>query len=427
MTFLDTMAAISRRVTRRRVLVMTDQGASSLSNIVVAILVARSFDAPEPFGAFSLAMIAYQLSLGVVRSVVGEALLSLYSTESASVRRGQVADLVGATLSTSLLGSAVLWALSIPLGGLSGAALAGLAVVLPLVLLQDTWRFVFVIDRPGATLALDLVWLGAVVVALGFAPHAAGVTWYVVVWGLTGGLGAILGFVLNGGPYTGLHPWRWLVQHRSVTSRFLGETFTARALFQLQMSGLGAIAGLDALGAVRAAQLFYGPLNTLNAGVYLAVVPEGAVVRDQPQRLRRKLVVVCLGLATVGAAWMLVGLMFPTSWGRALFGTTWQAADDLMFPMGLVTIFAALMLGGLLGLRSLADAKRSLRARLKATPWLAVCPLAGAALSGALGFTIGAAMGTAIAAAIWWSTFESALEDVDGTASLGLTQPQRAL
>jgi O-antigen/teichoic acid export membrane protein len=413
MTAFGPVLRASQRVTRRRVLVMCDQAASSLSNIVVAVLVARSFDTPEPFGAFGLAMVAYQLALGVARSLVGEALLSLYSNESAAVRRRLVGDLIGATLSVGLIGSVTLWAVSGWLGGLSGDALVGLAVVLPLVLIQDMWRYVFVIDRPGSGLALDVVWLVVVVGALLFAPADAGVTWFVLMWGLGGAFGAVLGFVLNLGPLGGFHPWRWVVDHRAVTVRFLGETFTARALFQVLMSGLGAIAGLGALGAVRATQLFYGPLNTLNAGIYMAVVPEGAAARHEPERLRRKLATVSAALASLVAGWMLVGLMLPDRWGRAMLGTTWEDAEGLMLPMGLATIASAVMIGGLLGLRSLADAKRSLQARLKVTPWLGVCPLLGAVIDGARGFAIGTALGTAMAALIWWATFRAALNDVE--------------
>ena len=48
---------------------MADQGVSSLSNIVVAVIVARSVSAAE-FGAFGVAMVVYQLGLGLTRAAV---------------------------------------------------------------------------------------------------------------------------------------------------------------------------------------------------------------------------------------------------------------------------------------------------------------------------------------------------------------------
>jgi hypothetical protein len=56
---------VSSPQNRRRVLVLADQAASSLSNVVVAVLVARSFpDVIEPFAAFSLAIMVFQFLVG---------------------------------------------------------------------------------------------------------------------------------------------------------------------------------------------------------------------------------------------------------------------------------------------------------------------------------------------------------------------------
>ena len=78
---------------RRRYLSVADQGVLSLTNIFVALLVARSFEAAEPFGAFGLAMVCHQLILGGTRAVVGEPLLSLYTETGPTVRRRLLPDL----------------------------------------------------------------------------------------------------------------------------------------------------------------------------------------------------------------------------------------------------------------------------------------------------------------------------------------------
>jgi hypothetical protein len=401
---------LRRPAMRRRVVVVADQAVSALSNTLVAVLVARSATAAG-FGAFSLAMVASQLVVGGVRALVGEPLLSLYSAERPSVRRRLEADLQGSTLFLGAISAVVLVVISSVIGGISGAALLSLAAVLVPILVQDAWRYVFIVDRPAAALGIDLVWLGVVMVALPLAPDHVTVTWYVIAWGLAGGLGGLVGLALGWGLPSWPHPWQWLVAHKQVGWRYFGEFVTARASSQLVLTGVGAFAGLAALGAAKASFVYYGILNTLHTGIYLAVVPEGTRRRDRPAELHRMLTVVSAGLVVVAVAWMVAGVLLPDAWGRQLFGATWDEAEDLMVPMGLAMVLGGVASGGLLGLRSLADAQRSLRARLWSTPWLVVCPLVGAAWGGAAGFAAGFALGRLPVSVIWWRAFRASLDD----------------
>jgi hypothetical protein len=132
--FRSVAARLSQPRMRRRVLTMSDQAVSSLSNILAAVLVARAFDSPEPFGAFGLAIVVYQLVLGVNRALVGEPLLSLYSHRDAAERDRVVPDLHGTSLGIALVASAGLAAISAALGGMAVSALLALAWVLPLLL-----------------------------------------------------------------------------------------------------------------------------------------------------------------------------------------------------------------------------------------------------------------------------------------------------
>ena len=54
-------------------------------------------------------------------------------------------------------------------GGPAGSALLALAVVLPLMLVQDAWRYVFIVGRPAA-LTIDLVWLVSSCAAVALDP-----------------------------------------------------------------------------------------------------------------------------------------------------------------------------------------------------------------------------------------------------------------
>ncbi len=398
---------MSARVNRRRALVMADQGVSSLSNVVVSIIAARSLSA-DGFGAFSAAMVAFMLVQGVCRAVIGEPLLSRYSSSDATVRSALVSDIIGGALVTSLAGSLVVGVAGLAVGGTVGPALLAVALVVPLVTVQDTWRYVFMIDRAGAALAVDVVWLVSVCAVLPMAPGGAGPAWFLGAWGVTAGLGALVGLLFVAGTLSVPHPTRWLYANRDMSSRFLGEFVTGQSIGQVVLIALSAISGLSVIGAVRATQVFYGPLNTVHQGIYLALVPEGAQAAS-PARLRRLMVKASVLLMAVAVVWMCIGLTLPDAWGSWLFRDTWGLADDLMLPMGLAMIAGSASTGGFAGVRALGAARESLRARLLTLgPQLAL-PLAGAAMAAGTGFAVGFGLANAASAVIWWSAFGAAL------------------
>jgi hypothetical protein len=393
---------------RRRVACILDQGASSLSNVVVFVLAARTLP-PTAVGAFGIAMLGYQLVLGGVRAMVGEPLLSGYSHLGPTARRQVSADLLGSAFFLSLVASALTAGLSWVFGGITGAALLALAVILPFVVMQDTWRFVLIIDRAAAALATDVLWLVLVLVVLTQAPAGADVAWFVYAWGITGGVSALGAHLLGWGLAARPHPWRWIVQHRDMAGRFFGEFVTANATAHLSTAGLSAVSGLVAVGAAKASQVFFGPITTAHNALALVVVPEGARSRDDPRRLRRMMYIVAAVISLLALLWTVVGAFLPDRWGASLFGATWPAVSELMLPMGLGLVAAGVASAGLIGLRALGDAQRSLQARLASAPPLALLPLAGAVADDAVGFVVGLGVARLVSAVIWWQMFSRSL------------------
>ncbi len=404
---------------------MADQGVSSLSNVVVSIIAARSLSA-DGFGAFAVATVGYLVTVGFGRALVGETFLSTYSAADHRVRRALVPDMIGASVVVSLVAAAVVGVGGTIAGGAAGSALVALAIVLPLLLVQDTWRYTFIVDRPVGALTVDVVWLVAVCAVLPLAPADAGADWFVVAWGLTGGLGALAGLAMTARALAVPHPLRWLSNHRQMGSRFIGELVTGQAVSQLVLVGVGAIAGLSVLGGVRAAQVYYGPLNTVHQGIYLALVPEGARV-EQPHRLRMLMVRATVVLVAVAAAWMVIGLAVPDAWGQAVFRDTWAEASELMLPVGLATIAGSAATGAFAGVRSLGDAAASLRARLQTVPPQLLLPLVGAAVASGVGFALGLGLANLVAAAIWWAAFGRALATRRAAPSDAPTEPDPLL
>jgi hypothetical protein len=395
------------RSSRHRAYVLADQGASSLSNVVVTILVANG-SGRNTFGAFSLAMVAYILIAGGIRSVAGEPLLSLYADRGPRARRRIVAEIHGTALFLAMLGSLALVAASVVGRGESGAALLALAAVLPFLIVQDTWRYLFIIDRPGSALTIDMVWLVGVLLALPLVAVGAPVGHYVLAWGISGALGAAVGVYLGWGWPGWPHPWRWLVKHREVCGRYFTEFVVAQGVSQSAFAALAVIAGAASLGAARAAWVIFGPLAVIHAGLYLVLVPEGARLRGDVPAMRRKFLLASAVSMTLSTAWLAVVLLTPSRWGETLFSDTWSRAESLLLPMGLAVIAGGALSGGVLGLRALADARRSLRARLWSTPVLVVAPITGAVLGDATGFVLGMGVANAASAVVWWTMFELA-------------------
>lgn len=393
---------------RRRLVAMGDQAASSLTNVLVAVLVMSAVSQTE-FGAFALAMVLYQIAIGVDRALVGEPFFARHADEPREVRAGLVAELVGAALSVGLVGGAIVSVIGVAVGGLAGSGMVALAPVLPFLLVHDSLRFAFIVDRPGRALAIDVSWLVFVVMVVLAAPADAGASWYVTAWGVAGAAAMVLGLVLAQASHWRVHLLAWLRRTRQDGMRYAGDFLTAQAANYAAVLALGAVSSLATLGAVRASQTFYGPLNTVHLGIYLAVVPDGVRLRDRPGRLRRLMVLTSGGLALLAVCWALVGLGIPDTLGGEVFGDSWPGADELMIPMGLSMVFGGVTAGGFLGLRSLGDAQGSLRSRVLSVPGLLVLPIVGALAGGAVGFAFGAAAGRLLASGIWWSAFEGAL------------------
>ena len=80
------------------------QAVSSLSNVVVALLVAQRVGSAA-FGAFAVTVTTYSVAVGLARALLGEPLLALGSPGNAGGLRG----LVGSALVVGLAG-AVPWA-----------------------------------------------------------------------------------------------------------------------------------------------------------------------------------------------------------------------------------------------------------------------------------------------------------------------------
>jgi hypothetical protein len=327
--------------------------------------------------------------------------------------RAATARAVGTALAVGLVTGAISLVAGLSIGGQIGRAFVGLGIVLPGLLLQDSWRFGFFAGGQGRKAFLnDVVWGIALAPAMLLAAKHGSVLGFVLAWGLSGAVAAGYGCF-----QTGLLPRPsavagWLREQRDLGARYLVENVSNSGASQLRAYGLGALAGLAAVGTVRGAELLLGPFLAVLMGLSLVTVAEAArVLRRSPRRLPLFCLLLGAGQAIAATLWGL-GLLFllPDWVGVHLLGSVWPSASALILPATLAVAGAAFSTGAASGLRALGLARRSLRAQVIASACYVTGGLAGAALGGALGSAWGVAGATITGSAVWWTQLRRALD-----------------
>ncbi len=391
---------------------LADQAASSVSNFVVGVYVARSLGVTA-FGVFSLAWVTYGVVLNVSRGVATDPLMVRFSGVPEASWRGAVARSSGAALGVGAALGAASAAAGLAVGGPVGTAFACLGVVLPGLLLQDAWRFAFFAAGAGRKAFVnDVVWGVALVPALLVAARAGSVSAFVLAWGGSAAVAAVYGCVQSGILPRPSGARTWVREHRDLGYRYLVENVSNSGASQLRAYGLGAIVGVGAVGVIRGAELLLGPFLALLMGLSLVTVAEAArVLRRAPHRLGTFCLVLGGGQAVAALLWGGALLLVPDRLGELVLGGVWSSAAALVVPVTLGVAGAGLGTGAAAGLRALGAARRSLRSQLFASACYVTGGLGGAVVAGTAGSAWGVAAATLCASAVWWLHLRSALRE----------------
>lgn len=389
-----------------------DQAVSSMTNFAVGLYVARSLGTTA-FGIFSLAWVTYGVVLNLSRGLATDPLMVRFSGVPTDVWRTATARATGTALTAGVLAGAVSVLAGFLVGGGLGGAFVALGFVIPALLLQDAWRFTFFAAGHGKKAFVnDVVWGIALVPALFIAHRFDTVVAFVLAWGLSGAVAAGYGCLQAGVRPDPRGTLGWLKRHRDLGTRYLIENVSNSGSSQLRMYGLGAIAGLASVGAVRGAELLLGPFFALLMGLSLVTVAEGArVLQRAPHRMRRFCAVLGAGQAAAALVWGLALLLVPHDAGRFVLGDVWDPASELILPVTIGIAAAGFTTGAAAGLRALGAAKRSLRAQLINSAGYVGFGLIGAFLAGAPGSAWGVALAITSGSAVWWFELHTALND----------------
>jgi O-antigen/teichoic acid export membrane protein len=448
-----------RGVAKRLSWGLGDQAVSSMSNFLVGLVVARELGVAS-FGVFSLAWVTYGVILNVSRGLATDPLVVRFSGVPAERWREATAHAAGTALAVGTVFGVVSAIAGLLMGGTLGSAFIALAVVTPGMLLQDAWRFAFFAAGHGhKAFVNDVVWAVAMIPLLFLAGMHSTVWTFILAWGAAALLAALYGWwqcriaspplgvrgpvpdvfpPARGGPWarssrsdhrarqsrrrrpaqSGVTPHfagmrDWLRTHRDLGARYMVENVSNSGASQLRMYGLGAIAGLADVGAIRGAELLLGPFLALLMGVSLVAVPEAArVLRRAPHRLAKFCLVIGGAQAAAAATWGLALLLVvPDSVGRLLLDEVWEPASHLILPVSLSVTAAGVIAGATAGLRALGAARRSLRVQLVASAGYLGFGLTGAALGGAVGMSWGSTTAMWLGAGLWWLQLRAALRE----------------
>ncbi|WP_225100610.1 hypothetical protein [Streptomyces sp. CoH27] len=391
---------------------LADQAASSMSNFAVGIYVARSLGVTA-FGVFSLAWVTYGVVLNVSRGLSTDPLVVRFSGVPEASWRGAVARSTGTALGVGTAIGAACLVVGLGLGGRLGPAFACLGVMLPGLLLQDAWRFGFFAAGNGRKAFVnDVVWGVALVPAMVVAARVGTVAAFVLAWGASATVAAGYGYIQSGIRPRTTEARGWLREQRDLGYRYLVENVSLSGASQLRAYGLGAIAGVGAVGAVRGAELLMGPFLAVLMGLSLVTVPEAArVLRQTPHRLGPFCLRLGGGQAAAALLWGGALLLMPDRLGELALGSVWHSASQLIVPITLGVAGAGLGTGAAAGLRALGAARRSLRCQLFASACYVSGGLGGAVVAGTVGSAWGAATATVSGSAVWWLHLRSALRE----------------
>jgi O-antigen/teichoic acid export membrane protein len=409
------LARQARRIGGRLSWGLADQAMCSLTNFLLTAYVARSLGATQ-FGAFSLAYLTYGFANNASRGLSIEPLLVRFSGPELNRWRRAAGGCTGTALLVGLCTGSLALTAGVLIGGTTGLAFVALGLMLPGLLLQDSWRYAFFAAGRGKyAFVNDTFWLFVQVpllVGLKVTGHAS-VFWFILAWGGGAYAGAILGMFQARVVPRLVGATRWMIAHRDLGPRYLLENTGANASATVVNYSNSSILGLAAVGDIQGANVVMGPFKIIQFGLGMITIPEAAhVLRRSPRRLPLFCLAVSVGLALAALAWCAVLLVvMPLGVGHLVLGSIARPAYPLILPTALSIAGNCAGVGPLVGMHALAASRRSLRASLWNSAIIIPAGIAGALLAGVTGTLYFTAAAAWITTGMSWWYFRKAMRE----------------
>jgi O-antigen/teichoic acid export membrane protein len=392
---------------------VADQGASSITNFALVFLVAHSLRA-DGFGAFSLAYTTYAFAINISRSVTSYPLQVRFSGAEIPRWRRAVASSSGTALIVGFAAGLVVLAASTVMTGSTKSSFTALGLMLPGLLLQDSWRYAFfVLGRGSQAFLNDVIWAAAQLPAMVLLRvfRVDDVFWFVLAWGGSAFVAALFGILQARVIPDVFRTMTWLVQHRDLASRYTLLDLLSGANAQLVTYVVGGVLGLAVVGYIRAASTLMGPFQIMFFGISLVTVPEAVrLLRTSPGNLAKFCLLVSAGLGVAALAWggiLLVGM--PRGLGRLALGSIWKPTYPLIPFQVAAAVLQGFAAGAASGLNALGAIGRNLRANLIGAVSSVVLGVAGAYGAGVIGVMVAGVLASGIVSLALWRELRGAL------------------
>lgn len=381
---------------RQGVILVFAQGASSIGNLAMSILIARESTVGE-FVGYALALPIY---------VVAQRLFRVYLQIPRQIEAHHPdGRQVGARGAATLWGSFALAGLVALLGLASqppiGSWLVALAVLVPGLMMYDVIRNEYLVaERTGHVAAMDICWLvlqitGSAIVYLINVPPIG----FLVVWGCsalvvagsfsahtTGRLGLRVGV-------------RQLVSHVHLMTDALSDLLATVLVVQAVPYLVALIGSLDVAAGLRGGQTLLGPVNVALMGLLPMVQMRSAAAGDVWSLQARVARAATIAVALICLPYGLAASLLPDDIGLTLLGDTWSVTARMMTGLAALLVMGSPQLVVFTVLRSAGAHRHLAMIRLVTAALVLIGAAAGAVVSGywvAWGMAIGAGLGTAL-------------------------------
>lgn len=404
------------KASHRLLWTLIDQGLSSSGNFGIALVAARSLGA-SGFSAFSISFLVYVVSIGLTYSFVGEPFQVLHSSSPQDqnmflVQKGAL----GLALLMSVLMAFLVSLLGVGIGGVLEAPMVVVGFILPGLLIQDSMRhFFFAQARPARAAFIDFIWLAAMVLALlGLSESQIGLhspAALLAVWGASAAFSSVVGLLVIRIAPSVARSASWYRESKNLGWNFSLDFLFMTGAAQIVVLLLPLIVGLDAVGALKGAQLMFGPITILISGLRALGVPEASRHASEGHEFLFRFTKILAGSITVMVlAYSVLILTLPDSVAEFFLGASQAGSSPLLPFVALDMLGRALALAPFVSLRAMGSGDRILRARAIDAPSTLMLGLAGALIGGAEGAAAGLGSANILVAGAWWRQFVRAIE-----------------
>jgi O-antigen/teichoic acid export membrane protein len=314
-----------------------DQVLSSLSNVIIAIAIARAGGAAG-LGRFSVAFACYLIVLGFNRQLVAEPLLSL-RWHPTSPNKPHESPALGASILYLAVASLVVLGIGVATGRVEFVVLAPL---LPGVCVQDVERYIaFRRQQQRLPAALDGLWVVFSAVFCYWVLRSGSPAVAIAAWGLAGGISAVFGAIrlrlVPARPSVSIRWWRR-------EARRLGGFLTLASIAytvggQGVLLGIAATIGVEALGQLRTAQILLGPAGLSTTAFSFFILPR--LIRREGEITTRNSGLMSIAAATIAVSACGASIVIAPMVSRLVFGQATAVALILLIPLSVQLVFEA--------------------------------------------------------------------------------------